>query len=155
MQDKSTQANHKVLMTEQESLDLTKILNLKYGSYLKERFFLINFHEEDSGIFASMTLRNQNRSFFYEVEARAASKDMAALKSREALFILLDYIDLYFAEYFKEEENSYISIDWSEQSFENLTFQMRGQVRDLNSELMADELLRKHNLKLEANTLQE
>ena len=45
-------------MTEQEILDLTKILNLKYGSYLKDRFFMIDFKQEadgNSGIFIRST----------------------------------------------------------------------------------------------------
>ena len=50
-------------------------------------------------------------------------------------------MDIYFDEYFKGEEDVYIPIDWTEYTFENLSFKMRGQVRNLKMESLADEIL--------------
>ena len=118
-------------------------MNLKYGAHLRDRSFQIDHCHNPSELLASMILSNGDKTFFYQVEAKALAKDMAEISSREALLVMLDYIDLYFSEYFKEEEDMFIPIDWSDVEFENLTFQMRGQVRNLHCEFLADELLKK------------
>ena len=130
------------LMTEKETLDLTRILNLKYASHLKDRSFQVGYCENKEEILSSITLFNQDKSFFYQVEAKVSHKESKDISSKEALFILLDYIDVYFEEYFKEEEDVFIPIDWYDVQFENLSFQMRGQVRNLHSEFLADEILK-------------
>ena len=133
----------KELISEKEILDLTKIVNLKYGAHLRDRSFQIDHCHNSIELLASMTLSNGDKTFFYQVETKALAKDMANISSREALLVMLDYIDIYFSEYFKEEEDMFIPIDWSEVQFENLNFQMRGQVRNLHCEFLADELLKK------------
>lgn len=134
--------NKKELMSEKEILDLTKILNLKHGAYLKDRSFQISYCENANEILSSLLLANPDKSFFYQVETKVSQKEAAKISSREALLITLDYVDLYFAEYFKEEEDVFIPIDWFDVSFEDLDFQMRGQVRNLHCEFLADELLK-------------
>lgn len=140
MTDTILEIAHEALITEQELGDLQKIMILKYGAYLKDRSFTISHTNDKQDIHCSITLENPQGTFVYKVEA-AVSKKNLALKDKEALLVMLDYIDIYFDEYLKGEENVYIPIDWTDYTFENLTFKMRGQVRNRKAEDLADELL--------------
>lgn len=140
------------LITATESKDLETIMNLKHAAYLKNRSFVV-FHERTSSdIEASITLKDQKQTFYYKVEAKVSLKNLAP-KDKEALFIMLDYLDIYFDEYLKGEEDVYIPIDWSEFTFENLTFKMKGQVQNLHAEKIADEFLEKNTVQAVADTL--
>lgn len=143
---KENEQNKKEIVAEKEILDLTKIINLKYASYLRDRYFTIDYCENPSEILSSLTLLNGDKTFFYQVETKVSKKEISSISSREALLVMLDYIDIYFSEYFKEEEDVFIPIDWYGVEFENLSFQMRGQVKNLHCEFLADELLKKGSL---------
>ena len=143
-----TKEINKKLITENEVSDLEKIMNLKYGAYLKNRFFQIAHEESPSEISCSITLRDSSQSFYYNVEAFVKQKNLP-LENKKALFIMLDYIDVYFDEYLRGEEDVYIPIDWVDYTFENLTFKMRGQVKNMKAETLADEILQKNAVQLE------
>ena len=140
------------LISQKEVSDLEKIMNLKYGVYLKNRYFLIKSEDTPNEIIASITLRDENKTFYYEVETKVSKKNLE-LETKEALFILLDYMDIYFDEYLKGEENVYIPIDWVDYTFENLTFQMRGQVKNLYAESLAETFLENNTVQPQAKIL--
>ena len=74
----------KELISPSESSDLEKILNLKYGAFLKDRIFTL-YHENKTGeISCSLSLRNPSLTFSYQVEA-VVSKVNLPLKEKEAL----------------------------------------------------------------------
>ena len=54
---------------------------------------------------------------------------------------MLDYIDLYFEDYLKDD-SVLLHLDWNDHNFEDETFQLRGQITNLKLEHMADELLK-------------
>ena len=140
-----TQENKNLLLAEKEILDLTRILNLKNGSYLKDRTFKVDFCESENEILASITLMNPQKTFFYQVESRVSVRELGDFSSRDSLLLMFDYMDLYFEEFFREEENLFIPIDWSDREFEGLSFQMKGQVKNLHCEFLADELLKERS----------
>ena len=63
------------------------------------------------------------------------------MKRKDAVLFLLDYIDCYFEEFFKEDENVFLPIDWSEYSFDEVPFQLKGQILNLHVEDLADRIL--------------
>lgn len=122
---------------------LADLLNNKYDNYLLGKLFSVDSHfvEDEQGVYVTVTLTNGDQSFYYPVEARMDidAEDMA---KKEAAFFLVDYIDTYFEEYLLEEEDLFLTIDWSPQDYDAVKFQMRGQIRNLKLEKMADDLLR-------------
>tara|TARA_B100001964_G_C14111335_1_gene543972 strand:- start:540 stop:959 length:420 start_codon:yes stop_codon:yes gene_type:complete len=132
--------NNKQILTKEGLNDLSKILNLKYASYIKDRTFSISCYAEDKAINVQILLKNSDKSFFYPVECRLKIQDQKQSVNDLAL-LLLDYMDVYFDEFFKENENAFIPIDWTEHNFEGVFFQMRGQIINLYQELKADKIL--------------
>ena len=122
--------------------DLETIMNTRYAAHLGlRRFHMETRIEKDAG-FASVTLRDGEGDFHYPVEARMALVKDSELTPFEALSLLVDYIDLYFEEYFREDENTFLPIDWSTYSFEGYELQMKGQVMNQRLESMGDSLMK-------------
>lgn len=126
----------------QEFGELEEILAQKYAHYLDGRYFQVGAEVQGDMVYATVTLKNEEESFFYPVEARMqfVEEDM---KAAEAALFLIDYMDAYFEEYLSEGEDLFIPIDWTAHSYLATDFQIRGQVRNLKVERMADELLAK------------
>ena len=130
----------KQVVSDSEINNLCKIMNIKHSAFLKDRTFTLSYKVEDSKIFVKCILQNTDKSFFYPIESYKNLKENN-LSLRDLIFLLLDYIDIYFSEFFAENEEVLIPIDWTEYTFENMKFHLRGQIRNLYREKMADKIL--------------
>jgi len=127
-------------ITEDECTEVSRQLERKYAGSLGERHFETQARKDGQGVYAKVTLRNQSGSYFYPVEGRIAHMDHD-MNARDAGLFLLDYIDTYFAEYFREGGDIYLPIDWADYEMDDIPLQLKGQIFNLEIELMADELL--------------
>ena len=132
-----------------ECADLARLLDRKFAGLRGARYFGVEFSKDGQGVYAKVTLRNDSSSYFYPVEARIAFAD-TDLGERAAGMFLLDYISEYFAEYFREDGDCYLPIDWTEYQWDGVAFQVKGQILNLELEKMADELLAGFDLDVEA-----
>jgi hypothetical protein len=121
---------------------LAKSMESKYAMALKGRRFNIEAEVKGRGVFVKVILSNQDKSYYYPVEARVLYEQEEMQRGEAALF-LIDYIDAYFDEYLNQEnEDIYLPIDWADFQYEAIDFQMRGQILNLKLEEMAERLLR-------------
>ena len=102
--------------------------------------FTIKAHQDAVSSFATVILSKADESYYYPVEGRAEHHSQD-LSPREAILLLIDYIDSYFDEFLREDENVFVPIDWNEFYFEGFTLSLRGQILDLKSETLADKIL--------------
>ncbi len=122
--------------------DTARVMERKYASFMNQRHFEVEAYKDGLGIYAKVTLRNKTGSFFYPVEGRIANLDHDMKPSEAALF-LLDYIDAYFAEFFREGGEVYLPIDWADYECDGIPLQMKGQILNMEIEKMADEFLKR------------
>lgn len=127
-------------VTTTECTEIATLMGRKYSTFLKQRFFEVVTTKDSHGVYAKITLQNQSGSFYYPVEGRMAHLDHD-MSARDASLFLFDYIDAYFAEYFREDGDMYLPIDWADYDSEGVPFQLKGQILNLEVERMADELL--------------
>jgi hypothetical protein len=121
---------------------LAKAMESKYAMALKGRNFKVEAEVKGRGVFVKVILSNQDRSYYYPVEARVLYEKEELQRGEAALF-LLDYIDTYFDEYLTQEnEEIYLPIDWADFQYEAIDFQMRGQILNLKLEELAEQLLK-------------
>jgi hypothetical protein len=121
---------------------LAKAMESKYAMALKGRNFKVEAEIKGRGVFVKVILSNQDRSYYYPVEARVLYEKEELQRGEAALF-LLDYIDTYFDEYLTQEnEEIYLPIDWADFQYEAIDFQMRGQILNLKLEELAEQLLK-------------
>jgi hypothetical protein len=137
------------LLTEEECAALAELMQKKYSALLNDRKFSIKVSADVDGVLATVLLKNDDDSYVYPVEARMMNHE-EEMTPREALAFLIDYIDLYFEEFFFEEDQMlYIPIDWSNYEYEGVTFQMRGQILNAKADAMADQFLKEHDQHLQ------
>lgn len=109
-----------------EIIQLTQILERKHSTFLGDRFFTMTCSQDEAHAYVTVTLRNASESYFYPVEGRIPCRSQD-LSSREGALILVDFADVYFEEFFREGEDTWLTIDWMGYSLEGFNFQMKGQ----------------------------
>lgn len=120
-------------------------MNAKFASLLNGESFKLESGCKNEQCQIRLTLSNKEQSFFYPIEAVCMRDDEHKHLSTEDIGILmLDYLNLYFQDFLSEERNVYLPIDWSVHHSDEITFFVRGFVRNLKTEQMADELLAKY-----------
>lgn len=133
--------SQKDFFSEAECNKLSELMARKHQSFLNDRHFEIGVtlsHKPDA-VCVKVLLRNKSGSFYYPVEARMTlDQDMT---KEETGYFLIDYIDVYFEEYLADGGDVYLPIDWTDFECEGKTFQLKGQVFNLELEQKADELL--------------
>ena len=132
--------NEKAELSVSEIEDLVRIMNLKYGPYLKDRLFQIELKLDADTLYSEVTLKNSGQTFYYPVKSRILFKEQK-LSGREAAMLLLDFTDSYFEEFLKEDEGVYFPIEWTDYSYEGHSFQVQGQILNSKADADADALL--------------
>ena len=130
----------KYIIDQKTISELCKILNIKHAAFLKDRLFVISCTKENEMIEVELILKNSDESFYYPVTA-CLNGEVYKQSDKELALILLDYLDIYFDSFFKEDENVFVPIDWVEHQFEGVHLRMKGQVLNRYQELKANELL--------------
>ena len=127
-------------LSEDNCQDLGRIMTLKYAAFLGDRSFTIMSKADRSTAEVTVTALNPENTFVYPIEARI-DLTKCSLNAKDACLLMLDYIDSYFEEFFREEENVFVPIDWTSYSFEGSSFELKGQIRNVKVEELADKLL--------------
>jgi hypothetical protein len=138
-------------ITTAETHDLVAMLNKRYAASLNGKYFEVKVTAEKDGVYAQILLRNGSGSFYYPVDGRVNHADYD-LSKRDAALLLLDYIDLYFDEYLKDND-IFLPIDWSDYESDGVKLQLRGQIYNLEVEKKADAFLASNGLNSEGGVL--
>jgi hypothetical protein len=131
------------VIPQETAVELCELLNKKYQVWRGERSFHISSRRDHECIEVKVVLSNVSETFYYPVEGRV-DHEAEEMDPVEAALFLVNYIDGYFEEFFEEDENLFIPIDWAEYSYDAVEFQLRGQVLNRFVERISDELLKAH-----------
>jgi len=127
-------------LPEEIHTNLEALLNKKYAIFLDKRIFSISSSLTDAEIRVCVTLHDDKHSFHYPVEARI-NPDPEEMTEQQTAVFLIDYIDLYFEQYFEEGEELLLPIAWAKHHYEAVEFELRGQIQNKYLEEQADKLL--------------
>ena len=124
--------------------EICRALGKKYMTYMANDVFVIEALEGPHQIQMRVTLQKNDLSWAYPVEVICPKEFQ--MTSVQAAELILDYVDCSWGEYFSNDRDVYLSIDWQGHKFENLEFFVRGRVRNLAAENMANALLAQHGM---------
>lgn len=131
--------------SDEELVIMHNYLNTYFREYLLEKneFFSINSGLGKGHLEIEIVLKSKDDSFYYPIQLIYFT-DL----SKEALVgistSLFDYCVAYWRDYFSDDRDVFLPIDWHPSSINGIEFLIRGAFRNLNAERLADELLEKH-----------
>jgi hypothetical protein len=91
--------------------------------------------------FSTFIIKNDDESFYYPVETKVSISDNPSLSEDDARRALLDLSLEYFEEYFLNDRELYLTIEWSAFEIGDIKMYARAQVINQKLEKMADEIL--------------
>lgn len=123
-----------------ELLEIEDLLFHRFAPHLEGRLFSVTTYSQDPYLTVVITLSSDDDSFYYPVEARVHLIDQDTTPRRSAL-MMIDYLSLYFEEYFDSDGEVLLPIDWTPHLSDNIEFYLRAQVRNKKLEDQANRLL--------------
>lgn len=130
------------IFSAEEAKKICDHMNAKFSAFLHSESFQLESGHKGEQYQIKLILSNKQNSFFYPIEAACIPDDEHKdLTPSDIGILMIEYLILYFEEFLSEDRNVYLPIDWSVHHSDDITFFMRGFVRNLKSEQIADELL--------------
>ncbi len=112
-----------------------------FGKVKKDENVYIEGYYNDNSCFATFTIKNEDESFYYPVETVVSVIDNSGLSDKDARIALLDFALEYFEEYFLNDGELLLTIDWSPFNIGEIKMYAKGHVLNKKLEKMADEIL--------------
>ena len=128
------------ILSSAECLNLASVMDRKLASGRGDRRFSIKCESISDGLHVTVLLSSPSGSFYYPVEARMKAGEDQRLDRAAALF-LVEFIDQYFDTYLNYDKDTYLPIDWTDFESDGRTFQVKGQVLNMELEKLADAIL--------------
>ncbi len=120
--------------------NLENLLEKKHAIFINQRSFSISTTTDSDKVKVQVLLQSEDQAFYYPVEARM-TPDLDEMTANESALFLIDYIDLYFEQFFEEGEELFLPIDWAKHNYDAIDFEIRGQIRNKKVEELADKIL--------------
>ncbi|MCY4381271.1 MAG: hypothetical protein OXC40_06880 [Proteobacteria bacterium] len=138
------------IITSLERAIICDVFNRKYAAFLRDRCFDMTYDYDESReqLLVTLILSNDDDSFHYPLETMAFLNDNSSHTVKDTANLLLNYLDEYLECYFDEGEDLYLTIDWQEITWHDLTFYVRAQVRNMMLEKSSEKLLEQHSSQL-------
>ncbi len=130
----------------EDSQKIIDLLKTKHAVYLVNEIFELETGYNKDLIQIKISLKKEDESVVYPIEIICVHDNETQLKVQETTQIIVDYIDLYWSEFFQEERNLFVPLDWSSYHCEGVNFFLRGFIRNLTLEKHADLLLKEYGL---------
>lgn len=118
------------------------LLDERYGASLHNERFELDALREDGDVIVRLVLRSDDRTHVYTMEATILREKYPALSEPQAVDISLDFLDWYVGEYFREERDVFLPLDWKVHHFGDLEVMARGDLRNEFLDDAADAWLR-------------
>lgn len=124
----------------QEISNLCSMMNKKHSVFLNEERFEILAGENKSQIQIQINLKKNDGTCEYPIECVFINENKEE-NAQKIASLMLDYIDIYWTNYFQEDRDVFIPIDWNPHEYEGISFHIRGSIRKKDLEIQADQFL--------------
>ena len=128
---------------------LLEALRKRHGTRLKDETLTVSAQMDGSNVVANLVLAKRDRTYVYDMNAAVDSEDRRLRSVDEALDLVIDFLDWYLGEYFKESREILLPLDWQPHQFGDYEVLARGDVRNEILDDAADAWLRGERPKLD------
>ena len=129
-----------------EKLEIKHLFKENFSNNLQnDEEITINSDYTKEALYLTIILHNKDKSFYYPFETAFFRKDNKEHSQKEALEITLSFINNYFEDFFENNRNLYIAIDWTEYKISNAKIYAKAKLVNKKLEEEANKLLNKIN----------
>jgi len=125
----------------QELSKINALMNKKHALSLNDECFSIQAECNEAQIQLCVSLNKDDKSTIYPIECVFMKEEGEKVVDAEITVLMLDYLDVYWTEYFSSDRNVFCTLDWSAHLCEEHRFYVRGFVRHKALEDEANALL--------------
>jgi len=115
----------------------------KHYLFLNNEAFYIKTGFSKGRLEIEIELKSETEHFYYPIQLVFLT-DLNKQELQTQSEVLFDYTMSYWSEYFSNDRDVFIPIDWQAFEIEGVEFFIRGSFRHLNLEKLADEYLIEH-----------
>lgn len=123
----------------------SKVLALmreRHAGSLRNEHFELDVRKEGDEAVVCLTLRNDARTSVYKMEAAIERAKYQAMTEPQAIDICVDFLDWYVGEYFREDRDAFLPLDWKPHRYGDVEILARGDLRNEFLDDAADAWLR-------------
>ena len=119
-----------------------KLLHDRHGTSLMDETLTMSARVEGDNPVFQVVLEKTDRTVKYTMEAALSRAAYPAMSLSEGLDVCVDFLDWYLAEYFREDRDAFLPLDWKAFRFGDLEVMARGDLRNALLDDLADAWLR-------------
>jgi hypothetical protein len=123
---------------------LAEAFNYRFSKYLKEELFFIESALCQENLQVRVTLKSKENDKSYPVEAVSLLGDDPKKNLTKTSKYTMELVGDYFEEYFSSKREIFLPLDWSSHDYKGVTILLRGFLRDLKLENLADKFFEEH-----------
>lgn len=130
------------LIDNEQNRHILDALNSRHGRMLRDERFSVSANLAEGSVVLRLVLERHDRSFRYQMEAAREVPEDESRSVQETLELCLDFLDWYLGEYFDNERELLLPLDWQPHRFGDVEVLARGDVRNPSLDEAADAWLR-------------
>lgn len=132
----------KPLITPEYQARVLALLHERHAASLRDERFEIEVRKEGDGVVVRLVLRSRDRTHVYWMEAAIEREKYQAMTEAQGIDLCLDFLDWYLGEYFREDRDAFLPLDWKPHRYGDVEVLARGEVRNELLDDAADAWLR-------------
>lgn len=132
----------KPLITPEYRTRVLALLHERHAGSLRDERFELEVRKEGDEAVVRLTLRSNDRTQVYWMEAAIEREKYQAMTEIQAIDVCLDFLDWYVGEYFREDRDAFLPLDWKPHRYGDVEVLARGELRNELLDDAADAWLR-------------
>ena len=130
------------ILTPENKVRVLGLFNQRHGGMLRDERFDLAARLDRETVVVTLDLQRSDRTSHHRMEAAKAVPEDGSLSAGQNLDLCLDFLDWYLGEFFREDRELLLPLDWKPHTFGEFELLARGDVRNPVLEDAADAWLR-------------
>ncbi|MFT7581785.1 MAG: hypothetical protein ACI9MR_003463 [Myxococcota bacterium] len=132
----------KPLLPPEDEARVLQALSERHGAMLRNERFSVRAERVSENVTTTVELSNADRTFVYAMSAALERGQYKGMTEVDALDACFDFTDWYLGEFFREQRELLLPIDWQPHSFGDVELMAKGELRNEFLDDAADAWLR-------------
>lgn len=130
-------------LSPEEIAQMEAVFNERFFDFLeKDENAFFEGYFSNGNLFITLIISNEDESYYYPFETMLRGSENEGIDEEKARMALVDFIGTYFEDFFNNNRQTYIPIDWSPYTMDGIKFYAKAQVINKKLEKEADDILK-------------